>query len=60
MESFSEPKYDINTTQNISTRRSKMLYALREKMSKYTPRLVQLLEGNDEFPLHINLQTKYY
>jgi hypothetical protein len=28
---FSEPKYDINTTQNNSTGRSKKLYELREK-----------------------------
>ena len=31
IESFSEPKYDINTTQNIYTRRSKKLYELRAK-----------------------------
>jgi hypothetical protein len=59
MESSSEPKYDINTTQNISTRRSKKLYELREKMSKYTPKSVQLLEGSDDFPLPIHLQSKY-
>jgi hypothetical protein len=57
--SSSEPKYDINTTQNISTRRSKKLYELREKMSKYTPKFVQLLEGSDDFPLPIHLQSKY-
>ena len=32
IESSSEPKYDINTTQHISTRRSKMLYDMREKL----------------------------
>jgi hypothetical protein len=30
-ESSSEPKYDINTSKNISTRRSEELYELREK-----------------------------
>jgi hypothetical protein len=58
-ESSSEPKYDINTTQNISTRRSKTLYELREKMSKHTTKYVQLLEGSDDFPLPIHLQSKY-
>jgi hypothetical protein len=57
--SYSEPKYDINTTQNITTRRSKKLYELREKISKYTPKFVQLLEGSDDFPLPIHLQSKY-
>ena len=57
--SYSDPKYDINTTQNISTRRSKKLYELREKMSKYTPKSIQLLEGSDEFPRPIHLQSKY-
>ena len=28
-------------------------------MSKFTPKLVQLLEGTDDFPLPINLQSKY-
>ena len=32
-ESSSEPKYDINSTQNISTRISKKLYELRAKFS---------------------------
>jgi len=57
--SYSDPKYDINTTQNISTRRSKKLYELRAKMSKYTPKYVQLLEGSNDFPLHAHLQSKY-
>ena len=39
-ESSSNPKYDVNGTQNISTMRAKTLYGLREKMSKYTPRSV--------------------
>ena len=55
----SEPNYDINTTQIISTRTSKTLYELRETISKYTPKLVQLLEGSDEFPLPIHMQSKY-
>jgi hypothetical protein len=38
MESSSERKYNINTTQNISTKRSKKNYDLIEKMSKYTPK----------------------
>jgi hypothetical protein len=59
MESSNEPKYDINTTQNISTRRSKKLYELRAKMFKYTPKSIQLLEGSDDFPLPIHLLTKY-
>ena len=59
IESSSEPKYHIYTTQNICTRRSKMFYELREKMSKYTPKLVKLLEGIDDLPLHIHLQSKY-
>jgi hypothetical protein len=57
--SYSEPMYDINTTQNITTRRSKKLYELREKISKYTPKSVQFLEDSDEFPLPIHLQIKY-
>lgn len=48
-----------NTTKNISTRISKNLYELIETMSKYTPRLVQLLEGSDDFSLLNNLQGKY-
>jgi len=35
-----DPKYDINTTQNISTSKSKKLYELRETMSKYTPKSI--------------------
>ena len=58
-ESSSEPKYDINTTQNTYTRRSKKSYELRAKMFKYTPKSVQLLEGRDDFPLPIYLQSKY-
>jgi hypothetical protein len=54
MESSSEPKYDINTTQNISTSRSKKLYEIRAKMSKYTRNYVELLEGSDDFPLPID------
>ena len=57
--SSSKPNYDINTTQNICTRRSKKLYDLRAKMSKYTPKSVQFLEGSDDFPLPIHLQSKY-
>jgi hypothetical protein len=57
--SYSEPKYDINTTQNITTMRSKKLYELKAKMSKYTPKFVQLLEGSDDLPLPIHLQSKY-
>ena len=57
--SSSDPKYDINTTQNICTRISKKLYELREKMSKYTPKLVQLLEGSNDFPHPIHMQSKY-
>jgi len=41
--SSSEPKYDMNTTQKTSTGRSKKLYELSEKMSKYTSRSIQLL-----------------
>ena len=36
-----------------------MLYELREKMSKYKPRAVQLLEGRYGFPLPIHLQSNY-
>ena len=32
---------------------------MREKMSKYTPKSVQLLEGSNDFPLPIHLQSKY-
>lgn len=28
-------------------------------MSKYTPRLVQLLEGTNDFPLSLHMQSKY-
>jgi hypothetical protein len=35
------------------------LYELRETMSKYTPRSVQLLEGSDDFSLLVHLQSKY-
>jgi hypothetical protein len=58
-ESSSETKYDINTTQNISIGRSKKLFKLRTKMSKYTPRSIQLLEGIDDFFLHVHIQIKY-
>ena len=54
-----DPKYDINGTQKISTRRFKKFHELREKLSKYTPRFVQLLEGSDDFSLPMNLQSKY-
>ena len=37
----------------------KKLYELREKMSKYTPQLIHLLEVSDVFPLSIHLQSKY-
>ena len=56
--SCSELKYDINTTQNITTRRSKMLYELREKMSKYTPKSVQLSKCSDDFHVPIHLESK--
>ena len=58
-ESYSDPKYDLNVTQPISTRRSKNLHELREKLSKYTLMFIQLLEGNDDFSLHVNFQSKY-
>jgi hypothetical protein len=35
------------------------LYELRAIISKYTPNYLQLLEGSDEFPLPIHLQSKY-
>ena len=35
------------------------MYELREKMSEYTPKSVQVLEDSDDFPLHVHLQTKY-
>lgn len=35
------------------------MYELRQKTSKYKPKLVQLLEGTDDFPLSIHLQSKY-
>ena len=35
------------------------MYELREKMSKYTPRVVQFLKGSDDFPLPIHVQSKY-
>jgi hypothetical protein len=57
--SYIDPKYDINTTQNITTRRSKKVYERRVKKSKYTPKFVQLLEGSVDFPLPIHLQSKY-
>jgi hypothetical protein len=59
IERSSEPKYDINTTQNISTRKSKKLYELREKMSKHRPKYVQLLQGSNDISLLIHLQSKY-
>jgi len=55
----SEPKYDMNATQHISTRRSKKLHELISKLSKYTPRSAQLLEGGDDFSLPINLHSRY-
>ena len=58
-ESYHEIKYDFNTTQNISMKRSKNLYEVREKISKYTPRLVQLFEVSDDLPLPVHLQSKY-
>ena len=54
-----DPKYAMNATQHISTRRSKKLHELREKLSKYTPRPVQLLNSSDGFSLPLNLQSKY-
>jgi hypothetical protein len=57
--SYSDPKYDINISQNISTRRSKNLYELTVKMSKYKTKFVQMLEGSDDFRLPIHLQSKY-
>ena len=35
------------------------MYELRAKMSKYTPQLAQLLEGSDDFPIPVHLQSKY-
>jgi hypothetical protein len=35
------------------------LYEIREEMSKYTPKFVQVLERTDEFSLPIHLQTEY-
>ena len=35
------------------------MYELREKMSKYTPKSFQVLEGSDDFPLPVHLQSKY-
>ena len=35
------------------------MYELREKMSKYTPKSVQFLEGSNDFPLPIHFQSKY-
>jgi hypothetical protein len=51
----SEEKYDIHTNQNISTMRSKRLYELRATISKYTPRLVQLLDGSGDLSLPTHL-----
>ena len=36
----SDPKYDLNVIQSISTTRYKKLHELREKISKYTPRSI--------------------
>jgi len=55
----SKPKYDIDTTQNISTRIFKKLYTMRPKLSKYTPRLVQLLDDSDDFSPLVHMQGKY-
>ena len=35
------------------------MYELRAKMSKYTPKSIQLLEGSNDIPLLIHLQSKY-
>ena len=35
------------------------MYKLKAKMSKYTPKSVQSLEGSDDFPLPIHVQSKY-
>ena len=35
------------------------MYVLTTKMPKYTPKLVQFMEGSDDFPLPIHLQSKY-
>ena len=59
IEISSDPNYDLNVTQPISIRRSKKLHELREKMSMYTPRSVQLLEGSDDFSFPMNFQNKY-
>ena len=43
IEILCDPKYDLNFMQPISTRRSKNLHELREKISKYTPMSIHLL-----------------
>jgi hypothetical protein len=50
---------NVDTTENISTRRSKKLYEITVKMSKYTPRSFQLLEGSNEFSLLVHVYSKY-
>ena len=35
------------------------MYELRAKISKYTPKSVQLLEGSNDFLIPIHLQSKY-
>ena len=59
IESSSDLKYDLNVTQPISTRISKKLHELREKLSKYTTMPIQLLEGSDDFSHLMNFQIKY-
>jgi hypothetical protein len=36
-----------------------MLYELRKKKSKYTPRFDRLLKGSNDFTLLVHLQSKY-
>ena len=55
----SDTKCDFSTTQNSSTKRSKMLYELREKNFKCTLWWFQLLEGIDYFSLDVHFQSKY-
>jgi hypothetical protein len=55
----SKPKYDIITTQDISTRRFKTLYEMREKHSKHIKRSVQFLEGSNDLSLPSHMKNKY-
>jgi hypothetical protein len=57
--SSSDPKYDIDTTQNISSSRSKKLYEVRTTISKYTPRSFQLLESSRDWATKSFSDPKY-